>query len=192
MNWLAHLFLSEPDVEARIGQVAADWVKGDARLSFALRIQYGFARHREIDNFTDAHPIALRSIARIEPPFKRYAAVLIDVFYDHFLACDWRVFSSEQTLAEFTAEVYAQFAAYDGELHPDVRRGLSRMAEDDWLGSYATTEGIDLTLKRISRRLRRANILGEALPQLIDHYADLREDFHLFFPLLRAHVRRLS
>jgi acyl carrier protein phosphodiesterase len=188
MNWLAHIFLSPVDAEYRIGNVIADWVKGEARLQLSAGIQRGIECHKVIDLYTDAHPITKRSMARIEAPFKRYSAVLIDVFYDHVLGLDWAQYCNVP-LHEWTQSVYEQFRACASELHPDIRMGLMRMAEDDWLGSYATVEGIDAILRRMSRRLSRPNLLGEAAPQLIAHLAGIREDFHEFFPQLQAHVR---
>ncbi len=188
MNWLAHLFLSDDDVEHRIGNVIADWVKGEARAQFSPGIQRGFASHRLIDLYTDAHLVVARSQARIESPFRRYAAVLIDVFYDHFLAVDWERYC-KTPLREWTAAVYAQFAAHWHRLPDPARIGLQRMAQDDWLGSYATCDGIEATLRRMSRRLSRPSRLGEAAPQLTAHYAALRADFHDFFPELQAYAR---
>lgn len=187
MNWLAHLYLSEDDVEHRIGNVIADWVKGEARLAFSPGVQRGFACHRAIDLYTDAHPIVAQSKARIEAPFKRFAAVLVDVFYDHFLAANWDRYC-DVSLSIWTAGVYAQFATYWDTMPAQVRTGLQRMAEDDWLGSYASVDGIEAILRRMSHRLSRPNLLGEATPQLIAHDDNLRSDFHLFFPQLQAHI----
>lgn len=188
MNWLAHLFLSEDDAEYRIGNVIADWVKGEARLQLPPGIQRGIACHREIDLYSDAHPIVRHSMARIQPPYKRYSAVLADVFYDHFLARDWGRYC-DVPLDEWTASVYAQFETYPGPLDERIRLGLHHMAADDWLGSYASVAGIDVILKRMSRRLSRPNLLGEAGSELTEHYDGLREDFHAYFPQLQAHVR---
>lgn len=188
MNWLAHLYLSPDDAEYRIGNVIADWVKGEARLQLSAGVQRGIACHTAIDVYTDAHPITRQSMARIEAPYKRYAAVLIDVFYDHVLALDWARYC-DVPLHEWTQGVYAQFRQHAAGLHPQVQMGLARMAQDDWLGSYATVEGIDAILKRMSHRLSRPNLLGDASPQLTAHLAGLREDFHAFFPQLQAHVR---
>jgi acyl carrier protein phosphodiesterase len=163
-------------------------VKGEARLQLSAGIQRGIECHKVIDLYTDAHPLTRRSMARIEPPFKRYSAVLIDVFYDHILAQDWLRYC-DVPLAEWTPAVYAQFKAHSRSLHPQIALGLTRMAEDDWLGSYATVEGIDEILRRMSHRLSRPNLLGEAAPQLVAHLAGIREDFHAFFPQLQAHVR---
>ncbi len=188
MNWLAHLFLSADDVEHRIGNLIADWVKGVGRAQFSAGVQRGFANHRQIDLYTDAHPIVMRSRVRIEAPFRRYAAVLVDVFYDHFLAVDWARYCPVPFDC-WKANLYAQFAAHWRVLPDPVRAGLQRMVAEDWLGAYASLEGIALTLARMSRRLSRPNLLGAAAPQLCAHYADLRSDFHAFFPQLRDHIR---
>jgi len=191
MNWLAHLYLSPPDIEARIGSVIADWVKGEARQTLPLGIQTGIHIHQAVDSFTDSHEIVHRSQQRIRTPFGRYSAVLVDVFYDHFLARDWAQYSPI-TLKQFTDEVYAGFASYHrdhaSQLDERVQQGLARMAADDWLGSYAEIDGIEIILRRMSRRLsmriQRQNWLGDAIGELTANYAALADDFHEFWPQL--------
>jgi acyl carrier protein phosphodiesterase len=188
LNWLAHVLLSEPDVESRLGQILADWVKRDARNVLPAGIRRGVDAHTAIDQFTDAHPVALRSMARIQSPFMRYAPVLVDVFYDHFLSVHWGEYCA-QPLRAFVDEVYAQFAAYPGPLPERARDAFGYMLRDDWLGSYGTFEGIDTLLKRLSRRLQRQNLLGEGMEQLRAHYAALEADFREFFPELQQFAR---
>ncbi|MCS6773645.1 MAG: ACP phosphodiesterase [Anaerolineae bacterium] len=187
MNWLAHLFLSEPDPAYRIGNIIADWVKGEARAALPRNLQRGIACHQVIDRFTDAHPIVKQSQARIRPPFRRFAAVLVDVFYDHFLAAEWQHYCAT-SLLEWTHSVYVQFAQFDGNLPADLRAGLMRMAQEDWLGSYASVSGVSLILARMARRLSRPTPLAQGVTELIAHYNDLRDDFRCFFPELQRHV----
>jgi len=188
VNWLAHLFLSEDDAAYRIGNVIADWVKGEARLSLPLAVRRGVACHLEIDRFTDAHPIVHRSHARIGAPLQRFAGVLVDVFYDHFLARDW-AHSCDQPFVAWKQRVYAQLLSFDAPLHPKVRAGLERMVREDWLGCYASVEGVRAILQRIAARLSRPTPLAEGAAVLVTHYEALRADFHAFFPQVRAHVR---
>lgn len=152
MNWLAHLFLSPDDVEFRIGNVVADWVKGEARQQFSPGIKRGIACHIAIDLFTDAHPIVRHSQTLIEPPYRRFAGVLVDVFYDHFLAVDWQRYCAVP-ISQWIHKLYEQIHAYPGPLDPRLRIGLERMASDDWLGSYRTVVGIDVILRRMAQRL---------------------------------------
>jgi len=181
------MLVSTPDTEGRIGNVIADWVKGQARVGLSDGVRRGIACHLEIDLFTDAHPIVRASQARIEPPYRRFAAVLVDVFYDHYLAIDWDQYCAVP-LKTWIARVYDQFAGYAGPLPPDVHAGLMRMRDHDWLGSYFTVEGIDVILKRMSRRLSRPTVIGDGATELVAHYDGLRSDFRTFFPELQAHI----
>ena len=187
MNWLAHVFLSEPETEPRLGQVIADWVKGADRAQFSPGIQRGISCHIEIDRFTDTHPVVIRSMERIQSPFKRYAAVLVDVFYDYVLSCEWGAYCSIP-LPAFVSTVYAGFSEYLPILPPRVRTGFEHMITADWLGSYGTASGVDTLLRRISGRLTRTNNLGDGVSELLAHDHDFRQDFAEFFPALQKHT----
>jgi acyl carrier protein phosphodiesterase len=187
MNWLAHTLLSESDVEFRIGNIAADWVKGERRLAFSTGIQRGFAAHRVIDLYTDTHPVVLRSQARIQPPYRRYAGVLVDVFYDHYLIRHWERFC-DQSLRAFIDGFYDQLSAYAQHLSPELNRGFDYMRRDDWLGVNATADGVAATLQRISGRLRPGNLLAEGAATLMPNDAGFDADFLEFFPQLRDAV----
>ncbi len=187
MNWLAHVLLSPDDAEFRVGNVAADWVKGARRLDFSPGIQRGFACHTQIDLFTDAHPIVRRSQQRIQPPYRRYAGVLVDVFYDHFLTLHWARFAAAP-LRLFVDGFYAQTERLRHALPAEVNRGFDHMRRDDWLGSYGTHDGVALTLWRVAHRLRPGNLLAEGAAELAARYAGLQGDFLAFFPLLRQRV----
>ena len=191
MNWLAHLLLSDDDAEFRMGNILADWVKGEARNELSVGIRRGITCHLEIDLFTDTHPIVRQSQTRIQPPYRRFGSVLVDVFYDHFLTVDWARYC-DVPLQAWIKHVYLQFSGYEGFLQPQVRTGLLRMASDDWLGSYRTISGIDAILKRMSQRLSRPTVMGDGAIELAAHYDGLRDDFHAFFPLLRTHMRAWS
>ncbi|OUL37192.1 ACP phosphodiesterase [Nostoc sp. T09] len=192
MNWLAHLLLSEPNVENRLGNLLADIVKGTARQELNSHLQRGIACHQVIDRFTDSHIVVQRSKERIDSSYRRFAGVLVDVFYDHFLAKNWSQYSSV-SLDEFTAEIYESFRAYPGQIPLVVREVISRVAAEDWLGSYRNVSGVENGLLRISRRLsRRRNrnfILTPAINELITHYDALEYDFQEFFPQLFSHVQ---
>jgi acyl carrier protein phosphodiesterase len=69
---------------------------------------------------------------------------------------------------------------------------IERMVREDWLRTYGTVEGIDLTFRRISRRLRRENNLHTAVEELEQNYALLQDHFHAFFPQLMAQFSTLD
>ncbi len=120
MNWLAHVFLSEPDVEFRLGNLLADIVRGEELRRMSPAFQRGVDKHKQIDAFTDAHPVVKRSRARISTRFRRFSGVLVDVFYDHLLASDWDRYSPI-VLDAFTARFYADIEARHIELPASAR-----------------------------------------------------------------------
>jgi acyl carrier protein phosphodiesterase len=141
-----------------------------------------------VDRFTDAHPIPRASRNRIGPERRRYGGVLVDVFYDHFLARHWSEFHPEP-LDRFTARCYAALRAHEPVLPERLRLALPHMVEHDWLGSYREVDGIALTLARLSRRVRRENPLAGGAEELIRHYDALEADFRAFLPDLVREVR---
>lgn len=149
--------------------------------------QEGIATHRRIDAFTDSHPIVRQSISRISPGFRRFGGVLVDVFYDHYLSRQWDLYC-EVALPDFLREVYASFEVHQHHLPESVNIGLQQMKVQDWLSSYGTLAGIQLTLGRIDTRLKRSYQLGDAVIELESNYEALFDDFNEFFPQLRAYI----
>ena len=185
MNWLAHVYLSEPDAAFRVGNLLPDWLPPQQLTGLPEDFQRGIAQHRRIDVFTDSHPMVRRSIQRFAPPFRRFGAVLTDVFYDHFLAMDWAKHSlGAPPLTDFVQEFYASVEPIRSSIPAEAWEVLEHMRAADWLGSYAETEGIELTLWRMSQRLRRPFALDAAVEVLEAQYDDFREDFEIFFPEL--------
>ena len=183
MNYLAHLLLSDSHPEALVGSLLGDFARGVDLACLSPRMRAGVELHFRVDAFTDSHPVVRESKQRIAAPHRRYAGVLVDVFYDHFLALDWRRYAPV-TLDEFARSAYEALEAH-GPAVPERMAGMCRaMAAGDWLTSYREVESIDLVLRRMSRRLRRENDLGTGIEALRASYEPLRDDFHRFFPEL--------
>ena len=191
MNWLAHLLLAESSPEGRLGNLLGDLVKGEARKSLSFELQQGIACHQAIDIFTDRHQIVKRSKSRIDPQYRRFAGILIDVFYDYILATNWQDYS-ELPLDEFTTTVYASWSVQLASLPLYARGVISRLMDEDWLASYGTLSGIEHTLARISYRLsrrgKRTYDLTPAMTQLTENYIALERDFQQFFPQLQLYI----
>lgn len=193
MNWLAHLLLAESDPEARLGNLLGDLVKGKQRQAFNLKIQRGIECHQAIDIFTDKHPIVKCSKQRIDPKYRRFSGILIDVFYDYILANNWQNYC-DVSLARFTATVYAEWESYLATLPVYTRGVIYCLVAEDWLGSSISITGIEKTLARISHKLNRRGKrqydLTPAIDELLINYQQLQQDFSQFFPQLQSHVNR--
>jgi acyl carrier protein phosphodiesterase len=194
VNWLAHLYLSEPAIEFRLGNLLADLVTAEETAGLGEDFCRGVRRHRAIDAFTDAHPVVRQSRARLNGAHRRFAGILVDVFYDHLLAAGWDRHSDE-LLESFTAGFHTEARASSLALPPLAARVLQRMIAEDRLASYAGIEGVYAALQRLSEhlseRLGRPCVLAEGMPQLLAHREALAADFHQFFPELKSHVAGL-
>jgi acyl carrier protein phosphodiesterase len=194
VNWLAHVFLSEPNVEFQLGNLLADVVRGPQREAMSAEFVRGAACHKAIDAFTDAHAVVKRSRGRVSSEYRRFSGVLVDVFYDYCLARDWGRYSSV-TLQAYTSGFYASVQAQPMRLPPDARTMLDRIVRHDLLGSYARVEGVERALRRISTylasRWQKQFALDRSVRDLVANEAAFAADFHEFFPQLQAHVAEL-
>ena len=191
MNWLAHLRLAPNAPLLRLGNLCGDFVRGVDVGSLHPELQRGVAQHRAIDAFADAHRLVRRSRARLDPGFGRFSGVLIDVFYDHFLARDWLRLGDGGTLAAFAAMVHALLDAHAPLLPWRLQQAAPWMRRQAWLVSYADIDGIDAVLQRMANRVQRTTPLGEGVGQLRAHYDELGRDFAAFWPELAAFAATL-
>ncbi len=190
MNWLAHLYLSEDDAAARIGNLLPDFGPPAMFVSLPTGFQRGIKQHRGIDAFTDAHPIFRQSRQRVDPPFRRFGGILTDLIYDHFLARDWAIYSS-QSLSEFTQGVYKSFEHFRNEFPPQIVGYFEQMREADWLFSYRELSGTFVAMNRLGLRLRRPLDFSPCEAILERNYEMLYSDFKAFFPELQNHAAQL-
>ena len=181
MNFLAHVYLATPTPEGWCGGLLGDFVKGTVPDDLPRPMGENILLHRRIDRFTDDHPVFRRSRALVRPDYRRYAGIMVDLFYDHFLASHWQRFS-HRPLDRFTGEVYAALHQHRERFPPRLQRMLPYMIGDDWLGGYARLDGIERALQGLSRRLRRANPLADGIRELEAHYESFESQFLEFFP----------
>lgn len=189
MNHLAHLFLSFGDPKIMVGNFIADSVKGKQYLSFAPEIQQGIILHRHIDTFTDQHPVTEQSRQRIRSRYRKYSGVIVDIYYDHFLAANWKDYS-KQSLQLFTKNAYRILFAHYLVMPVRMKRILAGMAMGNWLASYAFIDNVGLALSGMATRTRFDSQMQHATEELVLYYEDLKNDFLCFFPDLTAYVRQ--
>jgi acyl carrier protein phosphodiesterase len=188
MNFLAHLYLSADDPEIQLGNFIGDFVRGrDLSSRFSPGIVKGISLHREIDEFTDRHPIVKLSKDRLRPKYRHYAPVIIDMFYDHFLATNWRLYHT-QRLPDFAAACYDQLVKNEAILPAQVKWMLPHMMRGNWLVNYGKVEGIQQALSGMARRSKFDSKMNEATAELQQFYNDFDQEFQSFFPLLKEHA----
>ncbi|EJM61119.1 acyl carrier protein phosphodiesterase [Pseudomonas sp. GM48] len=187
MNYLAHLHLGGQRPGQLLGSLYGDFVKGRLQGQFAAEIEGAIQLHRSIDVFTDRHPQVDIALSRFSLTRRRYAGIVLDVFFDHCLARDWTLYA-DRPLALFTSDVYRVLSS-EQQLPERLAKIAPHMVANDWLGSYQEFEVLEQVLRGISRRLTRPEELAAAMQELRRLYEPLSEDFRLFYPQLQAFAR---
>lgn len=188
MNFLAHFYLSFEDEECIIGNFIGDFVRGNQKNNYPDNIRTGIELHRQIDSFTDQHLQTEIGRKRLHPTQHKYSGVVLDIFYDHFLAANFSKYSDEP-LQQYSHRIYHILQKYYELLPEEVHGFLPFMIERNWLLNYATLDGIDRALKGMSRRVSFANNMHLALNDLQRDYEMLQHEFDLFFPELISFVK---
>jgi acyl carrier protein phosphodiesterase len=187
LNYLAHLYLAGNDTGKIVGNFIADAVKGDDYLDFEPHIRSGILMHRQIDSFTDSHPIVKESIRRLRPKYHKFSGIIVDMFYDHFLAANWNDYSDEELLT-FTNHRFALLIDHFHLLPPRIQRMLPHMIRDNWLMAYASLNGLDQALTGISHRTSFVSRMEDAVEDLKINYISFENEFREFFPAIQKFV----
>jgi len=148
--------------------------------NFSDAVKKGIHLHRAIDKFTDAHPIVEQSKSRLRNEFRKYAPVIVDVFYDHFLARDWEQYHHEP-LAIYAQKVYSLLEANQLILPDRTKHMLNYMKAQNWLTGYAKIEGMEKALSGLSRRTSFESKMEFAHIALQENYDDYDKEFSDFF-----------
>ncbi|MCB0279780.1 MAG: DUF479 domain-containing protein [Calditrichaeota bacterium] len=189
MNYLAHAFLVQKPKEIMIGNIFGDFVRGSDLSKYSALIQQGILLHRRIDQYTDSHIITKESRKLFGSKFRTVSGIMIDVFYDHFLAKNWSSYS-DQTLEDFTRFVYHELIVIKDTLPARLLQILPYMIKGDWLSSYREIENVGHALAGLSRRLKRKNTLADGVEALLASYDQLELNFTRFFSDLQSFVKQ--
>lgn len=182
MNFLAHLYLSGNNPKIMLGNFIGDFVKGrNLADQFEPEIARGIELHRAIDAFTDNHEQVTRSKNRLRHKYRHYSGVIVDIFYDHFLARQWDDYHNE-FLPDYAEQVYRLIEQHESILPREVTFMMPYMTKGNWLVNYARIEGIQRALAGMARRTPYASRMDEAVEDLKLGYADFKSEFDRFFP----------
>ena len=181
MNFLAHLFLSGTDPEVKVGNFIGDYVKGNSYNKYSPGIQTGILLHRKIDSFTDSHPVVKVSATKLQEHYGRYSRVVVDVFYDHFLAVNWHSYS-DKDLAGFVTGVHRLLISNYFKLPARVKRFLPFLIKNRRLEKYRYVSGIERSLKIMSSYSTLPDKAGFAIDVLENEYDKFNSEFKEFFP----------
>jgi len=188
MNFLAHLYLSGTNHKIMLGNFIGDFVKGRSALEqFDPAIIKGIELHRAIDEFTDSHPVVTESKNRLRPKYRHYSGVIVDIYYDHFLARYWDQYHTD-LLPDFADTAYGVVQSHDAILPQEVKFMMPYMIKGNWLVNYSKVEGIGRALSGMARRTTYESKMEESVNDLLENYDAFLKEFTSFFPDLQQHT----
>lgn len=192
MNYLAHIYLSDNSEENMLGNFLGDFVNKSLENEFEYSIRQGIFMHKKLDTFTDSHPDFFRSRKRISSINRRLSGVLIDIFYDHYLAKNWHEYSSI-SLAEYADNFYNILEKFSYCLPDKLTKRMPYIIEENWLLSYRDISGIERTVERIAKRFSNTrHPLVNPIDELINNYESLENDFRCFYPHAIEYAKELK
>ncbi|MGB5818022.1 MAG: acyl carrier protein phosphodiesterase [Saonia sp.] len=180
MNFLAHIYLSFDNDEITIGNFIADSIRGNKYKHLPKKVQKGILLHRAIDTFTDTHPTVRKSTKRLHKNYSHYSGVIVDIFYDHFLAKNWSDYS-QVPLERFVESFYDLLEDNYNLLPEGVKRMMPYMIADNWIYNYSKMEGIGRVLNGMNRRTKNRSKMNFAIVDLEEHYDKFESEFTSFF-----------
>ena len=179
MNYLVHLYLAGADPELQLGGLMGDFVKGPIPADYPEKLALGLRLHRRIDSLAQNSPYTRQSRQRLDPKFGHGRGIIVDIFYDHFLAVNWSDYSTE-SLASYAEKVYRLLQEQHAQLPAGLQQVALRMIKHNWLVSYQYRAVVGKALQSISRRLSRPLPLGEGIEDLAAHEVLFRHYFEGF------------
>lgn len=180
MNFLAHIYLSFDDPQITLGNFFADHIRANKYKHLPLKVQNGILLHREIDTFTDSHPIPRQSSKRLHNNYSHYSRVIVDIFYDHFLAKNWANYS--KIPLDVYVDSFYNLLEDNYEILPlGTQRMMPYMVADNWLYNYSNLTGISRVLDGMNRRTKNKSKMNFAILDLEEHYTDFEKEFTAFF-----------
>lgn len=187
MNFLAHAHLSGDNEELLFGNFIADAVKGSHYNNYPDEIKKGIILHRKIDSFTDTHPVVRSSLGRVRDRFGKYSGIVVDIFYDHYLAANWANYHPI-SLEVFAANVYSILQDKYELLPARTKRLLPYLTSQNWLVGYANFIDLKLVFLGMDRRTGHLSGMSQAVDVLQSNYSDLQNDFETYYSLLQDFV----
>ncbi len=186
MNWLAHILLSELNINFQIGNYLADPLKGRVWDEANIDIKKGMELHKLIDSYTDNHSIFIQSKKRLGDK-GLLKSVVIDLTYDYLLTKNWDIFCSIP-IDIFLQNFYIQANQQLQYLPHEVGFHLQKLIKYDILNKYRDLEQLKKSFirvdKRLSSRLLKRDQASSYFERVSYHIKDIEDDFLIFFPEL--------
>ncbi len=191
MNWVAHIFLSEYDIDFQLGNYLADPLKLKVWENANNNLKKGMNTHLKIDLYTDSHEIVLNSKNKLREK-GLLKSIVIDMTYDYLLTKNWNKFCNIN-FEEFTNTFYENAKKRVDSFPEKAQSPINRLIENKILNNYKTLDelriGFNKFDKRLSKKLLSRDTTSSYFKNVCHNIDYLESDFLDFFPQLCNHIK---
>ena len=188
MNFLAHFYLSGQNENIILGNFIADFVKGKSYLNFPEEVQKGILLHRQIDSYTDSHPVFRESKRKFLHLYNKYSGVFTDIVYDYFLASEWKAYS-EIPLSQHANLLYLILIKKHQLLPERIRTFLPHLIFSNRLLKYTTLDGIMESVLIMEKRTKMPKVIIPAIEIIKENRHILHKEFSEFMISIRTDLQ---
>ena len=178
MNYLGHMILSGDDENILLGNFIGDHIRNRSLPLYSHSVQKGIQLHRAIDLYTDHHEKSRELRTVLFDDYRHRSRVILDLFYDHFLAANFDEFHS-LSLSSYVQKVSSTLQRHVHRMPESAQRYFTAMRKYDWLMVYAEPNGIQWILNQMSKR-KNIKPMGNAVELLNQNYSYFKENAFIF------------
>ena len=180
MNYLAHVYLSRENIDLAIGNFIADNIKGNNYKKFNINWQKGILLHRFIDSYTDSHYIFREHSKLFFDSHRHYSRVLIDIFYDHFLAKNWKKYS-HISLENFEFDFCKSLAQNLNKFPIEMSNKIRFFICQKWFTKYSSIKGLIYILEKMDNKTQYESKFVTSIEKFISFAPEMESQFFIFF-----------
>lgn len=188
MNFLAHIFLSgEENDLLKLGNFMGDTIRGKQYLDYPEEVQRGILLHRQIDTFTDAHPLFRESKRR----WCLSMAIMRGWLQIFSMIISWPS-TGARSLRRISMAILSAFMHFCRKkkevLNPQMQSIAGYMMRDNWLKAYQTYTGLARILYQMDRRTEFRSQMQYAITSLQTEEPLFEAEFLPFFKEIQEFV----
>ncbi len=192
MNYLAHIYLSGNNKNVQLGNFMGDFVKGNGLNVYDHDIQKGILLHRKIDSYTDQHPIVTDLNKFLNPTFSKFSPIILDMYFDYFLAKNFSTFSHNLGLRLFTYKFNVHLLRNYPILPEKIKRFVFHFVFTNRLYQYQHIQGLSNSLLIMSKYKNASINPTNSINFLQLHEDYLFENFKIFFNDIQHYVMEME
>ena len=198
MNYLAHSVISleidkKMSESTLYGNFAGDFYKGKVdKIDLQENLKNGIILHRLIDKISDREENFLNELLREK--FGIFKGIVSDMYVDHFLCKNFEnIFSGNpdfENVEKVERKIIKNIEKYDEFFPSDFKSFFDWLKREKVLARYKDLDFLERVFLGMSKRVRKGEILRNAVCELRRNYGEFEEKSLREFLFVRTEIER--